>query len=71
VENKCPKSLGDSKTINGKISARKCPIGSTNNQWDKEPPLVEVSLYPAQTHRKIKEAKVKDRCSNALKSLKA
>ncbi|GLB61462.1 hypothetical protein NCCP133_35910 [Cytobacillus sp. NCCP-133] len=28
----------------GSPAARKGPIGSTNNQWDKAP-LIEVSLY--------------------------
>ncbi|TKI96168.1 general stress protein, partial [Bacillus cereus] len=23
----------------------KCPIGSTNNQWRMNPPLIKVSLY--------------------------
>ncbi|PFN10102.1 hypothetical protein COK19_07660 [Bacillus cereus] len=28
-------------------TARKSPIGSTNNQWGMKPPLIKVSLYPA------------------------
>jgi len=36
---------GKAKMNSGKISARKCPIGSTNLQWDEELPLKEVSLY--------------------------
>ncbi|WP_175384414.1 hypothetical protein [Bacillus sp. FJAT-27225] len=33
------------------ITARKSPIGSTNNQRGmKNPPLIEVSLYKANAH---------------------
>jgi len=27
------------------ITVRKSPIGSTNNQWGMNPPLIKVSLY--------------------------
>ncbi|OTW84517.1 hypothetical protein BK702_21715 [Bacillus thuringiensis serovar cameroun] len=32
----------------GRLTARKSPIGSTNNQWGgtTPPPLIKVSLYP-------------------------
>ncbi len=31
--------------LSGRSTARKSPIGSTNNQWEETPPLNEVSLY--------------------------
>ena len=51
------------------LSARKCPISSTNHQWVRAP-LMEVSLYPAQTVTKssfwslmvIKDVKEEDKC---------
>jgi hypothetical protein len=37
---------GNPIRISGGLTARKSPIGSTNNQWGmKKPPLIEVSLY--------------------------
>ncbi|AWI11755.1 hypothetical protein CQJ30_06025 [Caldibacillus thermoamylovorans] len=64
-----PMALEKSKMERRKISSRKCPIGSTNHQWDEESPLMEVSLYPAQTViksspmalEKIKDGKEEDK----------
>ncbi|PFM63959.1 hypothetical protein COJ48_13430 [Bacillus cereus] len=33
------------KELGGRSTARKSPIGSTNNQWGMNPPLIKVSLY--------------------------
>jgi len=34
------------KKLVGRSTARKSPIGSTNNQWGgTKPPLIKVSLY--------------------------
>ncbi|PFD35538.1 hypothetical protein CN285_23635 [Bacillus cereus] len=34
------------KGLGGRSTARKSPIGSTNNQWGmNKPPLIKVSLY--------------------------
>jgi len=38
--------LAKAGSVSGGSTARKSPIGSTNNQWGmKKPPLIEVSLY--------------------------
>ncbi|WP_043314320.1 hypothetical protein [Bacillus cereus] len=38
--------FGWSKEVGGRSTARKRPIGSTNNQWEgTKPPLIKVSLY--------------------------
>ncbi|OTY16535.1 hypothetical protein B5P41_10720 [Bacillus sp. SRB_28] len=38
--------FGECEEVRWEITARKCPIGSTNNQWGKDtPPLIKVSLY--------------------------
>ncbi|KAB2497385.1 hypothetical protein BTO25_03500 [Bacillus sp. MB366] len=37
------------KKLVGRSTARKSPIGSTNNQWGgTKPPLIKVSLYVIQ-----------------------
>jgi len=44
--------LEEIKRISGGSTARKGPIGSTNNQWGEKTPLIEVSPYPALTGSK-------------------
>ncbi|WP_236736076.1 hypothetical protein [Bacillus mycoides] len=44
-----PQNSAGAKKLGGSRTARKCPIGSTNNQREKtNPPLIEVSLYYKQ-----------------------
>ncbi|WP_232302887.1 hypothetical protein [Bacillus cereus] len=44
-----PQNSAGAKKLGGSRAARKCPIGSTNNQRGKtKPPLIEVSLYYKQ-----------------------
>ena len=41
-----PQCLRKSRSVGGRSTARKSPIGSTNNQWGmRKTPLIEVSLY--------------------------
>ncbi|AWI11798.1 hypothetical protein CQJ30_06270 [Caldibacillus thermoamylovorans] len=41
-------NFGNQEQFRWEVTARKCPIGSTNHPW-KKAPRMEVSLYPAQT----------------------
>ncbi|OTX87290.1 hypothetical protein BK730_17965 [Bacillus wiedmannii] len=39
-------NFGECEEVRWEITARKSPIGSTNNQWGwTKPPLIKVSLY--------------------------
>ncbi|PFX72306.1 hypothetical protein COL39_19650 [Bacillus cereus] len=40
-----PQNSAEAKKLGGGFTARKSPIGSTNNQWGMNPPLIKVSLY--------------------------
>ncbi|WP_431163956.1 hypothetical protein [Bacillus cereus] len=41
-----PQNSTNAKKLGEGSTARKSPIGSTNNQWEmKNPPLIKVSLY--------------------------
>ncbi|ATI54008.1 hypothetical protein CPZ32_11840 [Bacillus cereus] len=40
-----PQNSAKAKKLGGESTARKSPIGSTNNQWGMNPPLIKVSLY--------------------------
>ncbi|PGK36916.1 hypothetical protein CN907_17110 [Bacillus anthracis] len=37
--------FSESKEVRWESTARKSPIGSTNNQWGMPPLLIKVSLY--------------------------
>ncbi|OOR64476.1 hypothetical protein BLX04_07375 [Bacillus mycoides] len=42
-----PQNSANARELGGRSTARKSPIGLTNNQWGDEqnPPLIKVSLY--------------------------
>ena len=41
-----PQNSAGAKDLGGRSTARKRPIGSTNNQWGwTKPPLIKVPLY--------------------------
>ncbi|QWG28677.1 hypothetical protein E0M25_05005 [Bacillus mycoides] len=39
------------RKLGGSSTARKSPIGSTNNQWVEKLPLIKVSLYFSKLRR--------------------
>ncbi|TQR13296.1 hypothetical protein FG382_11805 [Psychrobacillus lasiicapitis] len=63
--------------MSGRSTARKSPIGSTNNRWGikNTPPLIEVSLYPALTGSKtptsrFKSEKISGRSTAGMRPMK-
>ncbi len=50
-----PENSANAKKLDGRSTARKSPIGSTNNQWGMKPPLIKVSLYDRNIDFYLKE----------------
>ncbi|MDR4169197.1 hypothetical protein CN923_12040 [Bacillus cereus] len=52
-----PQNSANARELDGRSTARKSPIGSTNNQWGIPPPLIKVSLYSLiKKHQQFQDA---------------
>ncbi|QWH84960.1 hypothetical protein EXW46_19615 [Bacillus mycoides] len=53
-----PQNSAGTKKLGGRLTARKRPIGSTNNQWGmNNPPLIKVSLYRSDKNENLRRCR--------------